>query len=310
MRWARRAIASMPGKRMAIAYPPKNYHLVKNRNTGNCYTMKKTILAAAVFSAFASSAFAQAATDQPAPATEQPEHSFTGNVAVVTDYRFRGISQTYGKPAIQGGFDYAHKSGFYVGNWNSNVSGNQYPQGASLEMDFYGGYKFEPVKDVNLDVGLYTYYYPGAKVAGTDKNFDYAEIYLAAGYKWFTAKYSYGLNDYFGLNNTTAAGYAFSPLPQNGNSKGSGYLDLNANFDIAEKTTLNLHVGHQSVKHYGQLSYTDYKLGVARDFGFATLGLAVVGTDADSAFYTASNGTGGTKKLGDTTAVLSISKTF
>ena len=265
--------------------------------------MKKTILAAAVFSVFASSAFAQAAAEQPTP-----EHSFTGNVGVFTDYRFRGISQTYGKPAIQGGFDYAHKSGFYAGNWNSNVSGDQYLHG-SIEMDFYAGYKFEPVKDVTADVGALYYYYPGAKVAGTDEKFNNGEIYFAAGYKWFSAKYSYGVTDFFGLKDSTAAGYAFSPLTANGNSKGSGYLDLNANFEIFEKTTLNLHVGHQSVHHYSSLSYNDYKVGVSRDFGFATIGLAVIGTDADNAFYTASNGTG-TKKLGDTTAVLSLSKTF
>jgi uncharacterized protein (TIGR02001 family) len=266
------------------------------------------ILASAILTAFASSVSAQEAQSQ-TPPQATPEHTFTANVAVVSDYRFRGISQTYGKPAIQGGFDYAHSSGFYVGNWNSSVSGVQYPQGASLEMDFYGGYKFEPIKDVGVDVGLYYYYYPGAKVAGTGESFDNGEIYVAGSWKWFSAKYSYGVTDYFGLNNTTASGYAFTALPANGNSKGSGYLDLNANFEVYEKTTLNLHVGHQYVKNYGALSYTDYKAGIARDFGFATLGLAIIGTDADSNFYTASNGNG-TKKLGDTTAVLSISKTF
>ncbi|RJG04824.1 hypothetical protein D3870_01215 [Noviherbaspirillum cavernae] len=264
--------------------------------------MKKLILASAVLAAFASTASAQQA--QPAP-----EHTFTGNVAVVTDYRFRGISQTFKKPAIQGGFDYAHSSGFYVGNWNSNVSGVQYPQGGSIEMDFYAGYKFEPVKDVTGDVGFLYYYYPGAKVAGTSEKFDNGEIYFAVGYKWFSAKYSYGVTDFFGLNNTTAGLYAFTALNPSGNSKGSGYLDLNANFEIADKTTLNLHVGRQTVKSYGALSYTDYKIGVARDFGFATLGLAVIGTDADKDYWQATNGSS-TRKLGETTAVLSLSKTF
>src|SRR4051812_25230360 len=78
--------------------------------------MKKSILSAAFFAAFASSAFAQTAD----PAQPASPHTFTGNVAVATDYRFRGISQTFKQPAIQGGFDYSHSSGFYVGNWNSN----------------------------------------------------------------------------------------------------------------------------------------------------------------------------------------------
>jgi uncharacterized protein (TIGR02001 family) len=257
--------------------------------------MKKLILASAIFASFASSAFAQTADPT-------PEHTFTGNVTLASDYRFRGISQTFGKPAIQGGFDYAHSSGFYVGNWNSNVSGIQYPGGASLEMDFYGGYKFEPVKDLTADIGVLYYYYPGATIGTTGEKFDNTEIYFAGTYKWFNAKYSYGVSDFFGLNSTTA----FAPR---GNSKGSGYLDLNANFEVAEKTTLTLHAGRQYVKHYGEFDYTDYKIGIARDFGFATVGLAVIGTNADEAFYTASNGSK-SKDLGKTVAVLSLTKTF
>lgn len=77
----------------------------------------------------------------------------TGNLTLASDYRFRGISQTFKLPAIQGGLDWSSPGGFYLGNWNSNVSGNQYPNGAGLEMDFYGGYKFEVVKDVTVDLG-------------------------------------------------------------------------------------------------------------------------------------------------------------
>lgn len=264
--------------------------------------MKKLILATSVFAAFATSASAQ----QAAPASD---HTITGNVAVVSDYRFRGISQTFKKPAIQGGFDYSHSSGFYIGNWNSNVSGVQYPQGGSIEMDFYAGYKFEPVKDVTADVGVLYYYYPGAKVAGTGEKFDNAEIYFGGSYKWFSAKYSYGVTDFFGLNNTTAGAYAFTALPNRGGSKGSGYLDLNATFEVADKTMLTLHAGRQYVKDYSELSYSDYKIGVARDFGFATVGLALVGTDADKAYWKATNGSK-TKELGTATAVVSLSKTF
>jgi uncharacterized protein (TIGR02001 family) len=197
--------------------------------------MKKLILSVAMLGAFSTSVYAQTAPT--------PEHTFTGNLTVASDYRFRGISQTFKQPAVQGGFDYAHSSGFYVGNWNSNVSGNQYNNGAGLEMDFYGGYKFEPVADFTADIGLLYYYYPGAKVGLTNEKYNNGEIYFGGTYKWFSAKYSYGLTDFFGLNNTTAA------TPR-GNSKGSGYL------------------------------------------------------------YTAVDGAGRTKKVGETTAVVSISKTF
>lgn len=250
--------------------------------------MKKIILATAIVAAFASSAHAQ----QAEPASP---HTFTGNVTVASDYRFRGISQTFKEPTVQGGFDYAHSSGFYVGNWNSSVSGNQYPNGAGLEMDFYAGYKFEPVKDIAADVGILQYYYPGARTATGDK-FDATELYFGATYKWVSVKYSYGVSDkYFGFTN----------------ADGSWYLDLNGNFEVADKTTLNLHVGRQKFENASNANYTDWKVGVARDFGFATLGLAVIGSNADQAVYRISNSSGSkTEDISDTTVVVSLSKTF
>lgn len=262
--------------------------------------MKKLLLAAAISAVFAGSV----------SAADASPHTFTGNLTVATDYRFRGISQTFKQPTVQGGFDYSHSSGFYLGNWNSNVSGNSYMNGAGIEMDFYGGYKFEPVKDLGMDVGFLYYYYPSASIGTTRVKYNNGEIYVAASYKWFSAKYSHGVTDFFGLNATTAPVYAFSALTPSGGSKGSSYLDLNANFEIAEKTTLNLHVGRQTVKNYGALSYTDYKLGIAREFSFATLGAAIVATNADKNLWKVTNGAGDTKELGTATLVLSISKTF
>src|SRR5713226_7192278 len=96
------------------------------------------IVSVAVLPGLPAVASAQTVPPAAAPASE---HTFTGNVGLFGDYRFRGISQTFRKPAIQGGFDYSHASGFYLGNWNSNVSsGASYPAG-DLEMDFFGGWK-------------------------------------------------------------------------------------------------------------------------------------------------------------------------
>ncbi len=246
--------------------------------------MKKLIIAVAVMGAFAGSmAHAEDVI---------PEHSFTGNVSLVSDYRFRGVSQTFKQPAIQGGFDYAHSSGFYVGNWNSNVSGNSFTDG-SIEMDLYGGYKFNITPDVAADVGVLYYYYPGADNLVTGKKYNTTEVYGSIGYKWFTAKYSHTVSDFFATPD----------------SKGSGYLELNANFEVMDKTTLGFHVGHQKVRHNSASDYTDYKVSLARDFGFATIGLAIIGTDiSGDAPVTGSNGK--TKKTAGTTGVLSISKAF
>jgi len=230
---------------------------------------------------------------------------------VLTDYRFRGISQTLKGPALQGGFDAAHKSGFYVGNWNSNISSVQYNQGPGLEMDFYGGYKGE-YKGIGYDVGNLYYYYGDARYAGLpQERYDNNEIYGALSYDAFSAKVSYATTDYFGLNTATNGGlYAGG-----GKSRGTTYTELNYSKEVMPKVTLIGHVGYTDVKNYNDASYTDYKLGVSYDLSGYALGVAVVGTDGKDIFKTNNtlvnvNGKGETKKLYETNLVLSIGKTF
>ena len=88
-------------------------------------------------------------------ATAQAE--VTGNLGLTTDYRFRGVSQTQNAPAVQGGIDYNHSSGFYVGNWNSSVSSQMYTNGAGIESDLYAGWKKDIYKGLTVDVGLSTF---------------------------------------------------------------------------------------------------------------------------------------------------------
>ena len=132
-------------------------------------SIRRTPLAAlAAVSLFSTAALAQTAAAPAAPAT--PEHTLTANVGLFSNYIFRGISQTGGKPALQGGFDYAHASGFYAGTWASNVSWLEdfgvYSR-SSLEWDFYGGYKSSfGDSDFFYDVGTLYYYYPGSKNPG------------------------------------------------------------------------------------------------------------------------------------------------
>lgn len=290
--------------------------------------MRKTLVSLAVLAAVPASALAQQAA---APASP---HTFTGNVGLVSDYRFRGISQTYKQPAVQGGFDYSHASGFYLGTWASNVSGNLYPGGSGAEIDVYGGYKFEPIKGLGLDIGAIHYYYPGARYYNTTlgksgNKFDNTELYVGVSYKWFSVKYSHAVTDYFGVKTATYGGGcgfnsngtapATGCIPATpGGSKGSGYLDLNANFEVFDKTTLGLHVGRANVRHYGQLSYTDYKIGLSRDFGWATLGVAYINTNANERFYrygppglyATPQGSTENKDPSSGTLVLSIQKTF
>jgi len=215
-----------------------------------------------------------------------------GNMSLVSDYRFRGISQTFEQPALQGGFDYSHASGLYIGNWNSSIS-DSFFAGSPLEMDFYGGYK-GAAGPLGYDVGILYYYYPGSDLAGVGK-IDNTEIYAGASWQWISAKYFYAVSDFFGVPDTD----------------GSSYIDLSASYDLGGGWGINGHIGHQKVKNASASDYTDYKIGVTKDVGGWVFGAAFVDTDADSAIYTSTNAASGkTKDLGSSTVVLSISKTF
>ena len=189
------------------------------------------LLAAAAFSSQAQTAAAPAAAaPEPAPSP------FTANISLTTKYKFRGQDQgntNFFSPALQGGFDWS-QNGFYLGNWNSNVSFSN----AAIEMDFYGGYKGEIAKDVGYDVGILQYYYPQK-----DKviNFNTTELYGALSFSFFSLKYSHTVSkDYFGIGE--AQGLAgVSPRPRGRNT---GYLDLSANVPIVDKLTFNAHVGY------------------------------------------------------------------
>jgi len=139
---------------MLIAIVRMKYFFYSTRKIGVFMSMLKKTTLALTISALAGGALAQSAP-APAPAPAPATSPITANVTVVNDYRYRGMTQSNYKPAIQGGFDYAHESGFYIGNWNSSISwisdgypanttpGNTTTQSVSapLEMDFYAGFK-------------------------------------------------------------------------------------------------------------------------------------------------------------------------
>jgi uncharacterized protein (TIGR02001 family) len=246
------------------------------------------------------SLLAAAACLMPGLTAAQAAGPLTGNLTLTSDYRFRGLSQSYRLPAVQGGIDWSHASGLYLGNWNSSVSGNQFPNGASLEMDFYGGYKMA-VGDVTLDFGGLYYFYPGAFYNGFagEPKLNNFELYVGAAIGPFSAKVFVAMTDFFGLDETVGGK----------GSSGSYYLDLNYATEIAPKLTLGAHLGYQKVRNYGDLDYVDYKVGLTYDWGGWALGAAYVGTNAEKALYTYSNASG-SKFIGNSAVVFSIGKTF
>lgn len=236
-----------------------------------------------------------------AQAKPEPEFTFTGNAGLFSDYRYRGFSQTGYAPAFQGGFDFAHKSGFYAGNWNSNVEQALY-NGASLEMDFYAGYKFS-AGDVGFDVGYLYYYYPNSGALGTTK-IDHGELYGGVSWGPVSAKLFYGVTEFFALG-TTLAGV---------DTKGSYYLDLTGTLPLpAPGWTAVAHYGYQRIpdgKKAGLLddSVGDWKIGVTYDLSGWILGASVIGTTEKNLFTTAESGF--TEGAGKTSLVLNVSKTF
>lgn len=232
---------------------------------------------------------------------EDSPHTLTGNLGLTTDYVFRGVSQTQGEPAIQGGFDYSHASGLYVGTWASNVEWVStgvpaYKDNNSMEIDLYGGYRGS-AGDIGYDVGLITYYYPGDETAATDP--DTTEIYIGASWKTLSAKYSYVVSDHF-VGWTTSTG---------GKTRGSYYIELNGSYDLGNGWGVLGHVGYQDVKDNDDASYTDWKIGVTKDVGFGVVTLAYTDTDADTAAYTWVSGTD-SEKVADGRVILSFAKTF
>jgi len=245
-----------------------------------------------------------AALAVPSVALAEEASPFTANVGLTSDYIFRGISQTSGNPAIQGGIDYAHSSGFHAGVWGSNVSwiSDFTPAiSSSLELDTYFGFGNSFAEDFSYDVGYVRYNYPASNYPVGATKADTDEIYGSLAYKWISAKYSYGLGKFL-----TVPG-----------AQGTNYLELNASFPVGETgITLGAHYGKQTYKGVAadalalagtSATYSDYKLSAAKEFGGYTVALAYSDTNSPKAgFYTTPAG----KDLARATAVLSVTHAF
>ena len=255
----------------------------------------------------------QDATENAANVPAEHKLPLTGSLSLLSDYRFRGISQTWQGAAVQGGVELALPQGWYLGTSLSNVSTNSYGLGQGLEHDIYGGWRGEVAPDWQLDAGLLQYRYPGARLAtdsGGSKRFDTTEAYLGTTHGGFSAKWSVALTPYFGLRDSTAGSAFASALPPEGSSRGSQYLDLNYQHPLGDWATLGLHGGYTYVRNYSDVSYADWRLSLSRSWGAWTASAAYVGTSADDKFYSAVNGQGQWRSLGRSGLVLGLSAAF
>ena len=244
---------------------------------------------------------------QTAPA--EPESTLGYNIGVVSNYSFRGITQTNYGGAVQGGVDYAHKSGFYVGAWASNVKWIKDVNGASkgdYEIDLYGGYKGSIVEGLGFDVGFISYQYPGndSGAAGTPGKLAYPNAYSNATTNEFYVGLTYGPLT-FKVNQSTG------DFLGNANTNGSRYYDLSATFDLGDGYSLVPHVGRQTIPNQPDniADYNDYSLTLAKDMGNGlVISAAAIATSAKEGFY--ANGFGDNKYIGKSNVVVGLKYSF
>ena len=201
-----------------------------------------------------------------ATATTVQAGEISANVALTSDYRFRGISQSNEDIALQGGFDYAFDNGIYLGTWGSTVDFDSSTDdfNGSLELDYYIGWSMDVGENSAIDVGYMYYDYPGDDGAEGD----YQELYGSFAWRDLTVGVNYS-DDYYGETDTFLYYYADYSL------------------GLGENWSLDFHVGYNDLEKNGGFlatdedSYTDYSVGLTTSFLAVDLTLAYVGTTLD-----------------------------
>jgi uncharacterized protein (TIGR02001 family) len=287
--------------------------------------MRKSLITTAVLGSLAASSFVFAADAAPAP-----DVTVAYNIGLYSQYIFRGLTQTDRGPALQGGIDLTHSSGFYLGAWASNISWlrdlnpgagqSAYEKGGHLELDLYGGYRYAFANGVGIDVGALQYIYPGSRTSGREDWWASAyttEVYGALSYGWLQAKISSVVSD---------SAWTVGKYPGTDNSKhaqGTYYAELNATIPVSDLIGAKdgLASGITGIAHIARqefnagsfnddFSYTDYKLGLQKSFSEGALNGVNVGgywtyANTKDAFWTLKD-----RNIGDSTGTVFVQKTF
>ena len=176
------------------------------------------------------------------------------SVSLVSDYVFRGVSQTFEDPAAQAGLNYSHDNGLYAGFWGSNVD---FGTEADLELDLYAGFAKELENDFSWEVGAIHYAYPG------ESEIDFDEVYAGVGYRFLSLKYSYS-DDFAGSGGR------------------SDYLEIGASFELPRNFGFGFSAGQSTFDdRVGIEDYMDFKAAVSKVIKSFVIELAVAGVDTD-----------------------------
>ena len=237
-------------------------------------------LSALMLASAATPAFADDAPTAPPPAI-----TINGTATVVSDYRFRGVSQTDMNVAIQGGITLTHSSGLYVSVWGSSVDSYVTLSGAGhQEVDIIAGYS-KTYSGTKFDVGVLYYVYPKTKLSALDtSSSDFFEPYFDISHTFgpITAKATV---NYAWKQKALALDQGLTGLtPKQDN------VYLAGDFSAAiPKTPIGLtaHIGHTfgpswlATDNNGSKGYTDWALGATYTYKVLTFGVSYVDTDAD-----------------------------
>ena len=190
----------------------------------------------------------------------QGNEAISANLAVTTDYVFRGYTQAGEDPAVQGGVDWADESGWYLGTWASNIDFGP-GDDASMEVDLYGGYAWE-ANDVSYDIGLIYYAYPGAD---SDSGYDFFEAYAGLGYE---------------LDAVSLSG-AVHFTPDNFGETGTGwYVTGGLSRNLSDALSVDANVGFSQVTEDFGEDYLDWNVGLSYSVSLLSFDLRYHDTDA------------------------------
>ncbi len=206
----------------------------------------------------------------------------SSTITFTSDYRFHGISQTAGDPAVQGSLDIGFENGVYAGVWGSNVD---FGDDANLEIDWYVGYAGEISDSVSYDATLFYFQYPGYDAA----DIDFAEIDFNVYIGDVTVSYFYS-NDYVN------------------SSEDGQYFALGYSMAVTEKLNLDLHAGYSFGDYWDEFDigdYADYSVGLSTTVAGVDISLAYLFNDIDSGNKVSSG-----PFDNDDTVLLTISRTF
>ncbi len=255
-----------------------------------------------------------------AVAEEPTAPELSATVTLVSDYIWRGQSQTWGKPALQVGVEAAHHSGAYAGVWTSNVS-PQWVPGAQLETDWYAGYrnKFKD-SEVGYDLNFQYAYFPGGNFNRTGFNLpssspNTAEVYAAINYRWLTLKTGRVLSKFYGWNtvNSGPGGFAGDAnAGVTGDTNGSYFIEANASQEIAEGWNAIGQFGHQTIRNSRGLNWSYYKIGISKTVDKWVASVACTASSEPAAYknFLGLTNNGSAYSLAKTKVLLSVARNF